>query len=177
MIKRPAPFFVILIIAVAGAVAAFTIWLNYRQSYRVIQAFSSQVTQLIAYAPQAVIIQLVIANTNTANDSRNNPPGHLETIRIQNRSYIVALQKNAIGLDHFADLRHWLLHNDNYDWNATPHDSIGTWQYLIVFSDGDRQASLAFDLDHQLLIVHPDGVPVSFAPMQEGLQAFFQRQF
>jgi hypothetical protein len=176
---------IFLMFGTAAGIAGFAVWFNQRQSYRVIEALSPRVTQLIAYAPQVEIRQLVPTNEPTAgeqetsptNDQKAHPAGDGEIMNIQGHSYKTAAQKNPSDLDRFKEVRHWLLHNDNYDWNAQAQDDANHWDYLISFSDEANQAQLAFDMQHQCLLLVPDGKPVSFAPMHEGLKTFFEDQF
>ncbi|HTQ40658.1 MAG TPA: hypothetical protein VMJ32_16670 [Pirellulales bacterium] len=177
MSKIRGKIIILLMFAAAASIAGFSIWYNQRQSYRVIAALSPRVTQLIAYAPQAEIMRLLPTRGGGAGGSTSDPPENSEIVNIQNHTYRISTQKNALALEHFTDVRHWLLHNDNYDWNPSPDNNVGGWQYLVEFTDGANQARLAFDLHHQCLMLLPDGAPLCVVPMQEGLQAFFDTQF
>jgi hypothetical protein len=176
MAKNRGPIVILLLFASAAGIAGFSIWYTHAQSYRVIQALSSPVTQLIAFAPQAEIMQLAAAHDEPAGDGINAAASQPDIIRIQNQAYKIVQKKNAIGLDRFAELRHWLLHNDNYDWNAAP-PANATWQFLLVFTDGTTTAQLAFNFEQKCLVLAPDGAVLNIAPMQEGVQAFFTAQF
>jgi hypothetical protein len=187
MSKYRGPLLIFLMFAAAASIAGFSVWFNQKQSYRVIQALSPRVTQLIAYSPQAEIAQLVplqnsaagdaAANDGAKKDASQDASNPADSVTIAGHAYKMQSRKNALGIDHFADVRHWLLHNDNYDWNSPPENNAAGWEYVLILSDGSDQARLAFDLHRQCLMLLPDGVPLSVAPMHEGLQAFFESQF
>lgn len=196
---------IFLMFGTAAGIAGFAVWFNQRQSYRVIEALSPRVTQLIAYAPQAEVMKLVPASdlavsaaaggqgTSSIGEQKTSRAGEQsarhagnqeaslagdgEIIKIQDRAYKVASKKNPSDLDHFKEVRHWLQHNDNYDWNAQAQQDANQWDYLVSFVDGSNDAQLAFDMQHQCLLLVPDGKPLSFAPMHDGLKAFFENLF
>jgi hypothetical protein len=77
----------------------------------------------------------------------------------------------------FSNLRSWLIHNDNFDWNAAPDVNAGAWQFDLALSDGPRRTELLFDLTNARMMLLPENTILSVRPMVDGLQAFFTAHF
>jgi hypothetical protein len=161
---------ILMMFGTAAVVAGFAIWYRHQQSNRVLEKMPASVAALIAYAPQAVL-QQVVPEKNAAQQK-----APAEIIRLQGQPYWVLETKNGISLRDFSAVRGWLIHNDNYDWSALPKDHTGNWQYGILFSNGADQTEILFDNDNAQMLL-PDGAVLNTTPMINGLKSFFGEQF
>jgi hypothetical protein len=162
---------ILLTVLLAAGVAFAAVWYFHRQSNRVIEALSSQVAMLIAYAPSAQVARVV----PEAEAKAGAAPA--EIVRVQGKSYWVLDRHDAIPGKDFSNVRSWLIHNDNYEWGAAPDINAATWQYSLALADGPRRTELLFDLKNGRMMLLPENTILSVSPMVEGLQAFFAAQF
>jgi hypothetical protein len=162
---------ILLTVLLAAGIAFASVWYFHQQSNRVIQALTAQVGMLIEYAP---LVQVARIATEAAAKNEMDPA---KIVRLQGKPYWVFDRHDVVPGKDFFNVRSWLIHNDNYDWGASPDVHAGDWQYNLSFIDGPRRTELLFDLTNARMMLLPENTILSVRPMVDGLQAFFTAQF
>ena len=162
---NPGKFVVGLILLLATAIAAASIWLAHQQMRHVIPAMTPQVTQLIVNAPAVELLKVA--------PGQDAAPGSSETISIDGRPYQILDRRAIDPASEITRIRRWLVRDDNYDWNSPADDPApAAWQYVLTFNDDPDKASLAIDADAHHVYIMPSGPAISSRPMSENLRHF-----
>jgi hypothetical protein len=152
-------------VLLAASIAFASVWYFHQQSNRVIQALSAQVGMLIEYAP---LVQ--VARVAPEADAKNEM-APAEIVGVQGKRYWVLDRHDVIPGKDFFNVRSWLIHNDNYDWDAPPDVNAGTWQYNLSFTDGPRRTELLFDLTNARMMLLSENTILSVRPMVDGFSS------
>jgi hypothetical protein len=167
---NPGKFVVALILLLATAIAAASIWLAHQQMRQVIPAMTAPITQLIVNAPAVEVLK--VARSHDA------ATGATETIPIDGQPYQILDRHLIDPASEITRIRRWLVRDDNYDWTGSAADSApAAWQYILTFADGSNKVSLAIDADAHHVYVLPAGPTLSSRPMSENLRHFLSDQF
>jgi hypothetical protein len=163
----------ILLMVTAGlAAGALKIWKQHQHMDQVLAAYSPQVVRLIAEAPQVELLKLEPISTSGEN-------GAEKTIEIAGEKYEIIGRKNVASAKGFVDVRDRLVDDASYSWNAK-FDHKGFWKFVLLFSDGNQQARIAFSISRERVAyvkALDDGPTISARPIADGLESFFAAQF
>jgi hypothetical protein len=169
---NPGKLLILLMIVAGVAAGALKIWKQHQHMDQVLAAYSPQVVRLIAEAPQVELLKLEPISTSAEN-------GAEKTIEIAGEKYEIVGRKNVESAKGFADVRDRLVDDASYSWNAK-FDHKGFWKYVLLFSDGNQQARIAFSIPRERVAyvkALDEGPTISARPIADGLESFFAAQF
>jgi hypothetical protein len=126
---------IVFIFGLSAVMGGYAWWHHYTQGRRCLDLWGAEAAELIRYAPQVEVLQLAHSDT-----------GDAETIQIQGESLAIAARKVVTGTPGLVHARQALIEDASFNWQA---DLAGpsNWQYLLRFTRGDQQVSVAFDCD------------------------------
>ena len=171
-------FVIFLIFFTAIAVSIASVWLRHRQMRHVLETFTAPVAQLIAYAPEAEILQLGTPSDEMVGKDRQIGA---EEITIAHRIYPIMARKKVESSRGFGKLRADLVRDSNYTW-PEPSDVVvekvpAKWQYVLLLTDGKEQARLAFSPDScQMMLLDAVRI-VSIDPICAATKELLEEQF
>lgn len=126
---------ILFIFGLSAVMGGYAWWHHYTQGRRCVEFWGAETGELIRYAPQVEVIQLANSKAEDA-----------ETIQIGGESLAVAARKDITGTPGLVHARQALIEDASFLWKAElagPSD----WQYLLRFTDGAQQVSVAIDCD------------------------------
>jgi hypothetical protein len=164
----------ILLMVAAGLIAGgLKIWKQHQHMDQVLARFSPQVVRLIAEAPKVELLRLAFHTPLTDGDEEN-------TVRIAGETYVIGRSKDISVAKGILDVRDRLVSDASYDW-SDKFEHPGSWCYLLVFTDGDQQARIAFSRIPRAGVAYAkvldDGPTISTRPIADGLKRFFDGHF
>jgi hypothetical protein len=169
---------ILLIFGTALVISIGSVWFRHQQMRHVIDTFTSPVAQLIAYAPEAEILQLGAPSDELVGEDR---PVGAEEIKIAHRIYPIVARKKVDSSRGFGKLRADLVRDSNYAWpeptDMVVEKTLAEWQYVLLLTDDKEQARLAFSPDTcQMMLIDAVRI-VSIAPICEATKELLAEQF
>lgn len=171
--------YVIAALVALGLMGAGGGWLYHRQTQkRAIAFWGSDAAALIVSSPEVEIAQLVAADA--PQDATGDPQDATrDTVAWAGRTCRIVARAEAAHAPGMPHLRRRLVHDDSFDWAATPAGHRVVWQYALRFSDRGGQATVLFDADCQWAALAETGATVSVGPLARGLKTvlpgFFEK--
>ena len=110
-------------------------WHHYTQGRRCVELWGADVGESIRYAPRVELLRLARRDAQDA-----------ESIEVQGDTYAVVAHKDITGTPGLVHARQALIEDASYLWNAEL-GGAATWQYLLRFTDGAEQISVALDCE------------------------------
>jgi hypothetical protein len=171
-------FVILLIFVAAAAVSVAAVWYRHQQMRHVLETFTAQVAQLIAYAPEAEILQLGAPKEAVIGED---PQAGTEEIKIAHRIYPIIARKKVESSRGFGKLRADLVRDSNYAWpeptDVVVEKTLAEWQYVLVLTNEKDQAQLAFSPNScQMMLVDAVRI-VSIAPICDATKELLAEQF
>ena len=160
---------IVAMISVGLAAGGITWWYQYRQSVRVIELWSPEVTYQIRMAPECQLLRLTSTPTGEGIGVLDIDGAIWGITQVQDIS-------KAAGIVH---ARQALIHDASYDWTAAPPaTSSGGWTEAIRFQEGAQQTTLLFDLEQGIVRNQADQQTSRITPLiRAGLRTFFDEQW
>ena len=159
---------IVAMISAGLAAGGIAWWYQYRQSVRVIELWSPEVTYQIRMAPDCQLLRLT---SNPAGDGE----GVLEVDGVLWGITQTQDVSKALGIVH---ARQALIHDASYDWTANPTASSPAWTEAIRFQEGSEQTTLLFDLEQGIVRNQANEQTGRITPLiQTGLRTFFDEQW
>jgi hypothetical protein len=126
---------IVFIFGLSAVMGGYAWWHHFTQGSRCLDLWGAEAGELIRYAPQVEVMQFAHSDA-----------GDAETIQIQGESLAIAARKDVTGTPGLVHARQALIEDASFLWKA---DLAGpsNWQYLLRFTRGDQQVSVAFDCD------------------------------
>lgn len=165
----------ILVMIAAGVIAGgLKIWQQHRHMDLVLENLTPPVVRLIAEAPQVELLKVKLVR-------ETDPPPNGETLKIEGNQYEIVDRHDVTTAKGLADVRDRLVDNASYNaWKVKLEPGPKFWQYVLVFTEGQQHARLAFEItDNGVTLVKllDDGPYFIANPISHGLQTFFAAQF
>ncbi|MEO8495349.1 MAG: hypothetical protein ABI614_09780 [Planctomycetota bacterium] len=123
------------IFGLSAVMGGYAWWHHYTQGRQCVVLWGAETGEAIRYAPQVEVMRLDVAGAPDA-----------ETIQIQDQPLKIVARKDITNTPGLVHARQALIEDASFLWKA---DLAGpsNWQYLLRFTDGDKQVSVAFDCD------------------------------
>lgn len=165
----------ILLMIAAGVVAGgLKIWKQHHHMDKVLENLSPEVARLIAQAPRAELLQVRLI-------PKSDSPLEGDHLPIEGNDFQIVARKDIASSKGFIDVRDRLVDDASYNaWKVKLDPSPKFWQYVLVFTEGDQHARLAFEFaDGGIALVKllDDGPYFIANPIADGLKSFFEAQF
>ncbi|MEX0819815.1 MAG: hypothetical protein WD070_09475, partial [Pirellulaceae bacterium] len=126
---------IVFIFGLSAVMGGYAWWHHFTQGRRCVELWGAETGELIRYAARVEVLQLEPGDT-TATD----------LLYVQAKPYAIVAQKDITGTQGLVHARQALIEDASFLWQA---DLSGpaTWQYVLRFTDGDKQVSVAIDSD------------------------------
>lgn len=161
---------ILAIFAVALAATALAVWFQYEQGRRALQFWGRDNALLISYAPDVELLRVAVADANT--------PATLETLKIDGRLVAVTEVRKVSHAPGFLHARHALIEDASFNWDQSRGDCTPHWDYVLRFTDGDRQALVALDCGcMRVRLVGSEREASVVTGTNDGLRKVFTRYF
>ena len=161
---------ILVIVGLSAVLATFAWWYRWQQGERALSLWGSETAWLIRHAGQVELLRL--ADPAAVSESADSEMLLVDGQRrlIQGRKVI----SKARGIQH---ARQALIEDASFHWDASRDGCPPHWDYLLRFTEGALEASVAIDLDCQRVRLVQGGREVSVAPIADGLRQFLNEQF
>ena len=163
--------FVIVLILLAGILAASTAWWHQRrQGRRVLQLWGAESAYRIRIAPRSELLQLLTEQANFSSD--------LESLRVGSQTFRIGAIIEISNQSGFVHARQALIQDASYDWTKlpTPTDLRRRWTWALRFSDKRGSTLLALDLDQGIICDVERGIVANIQPIRDGLRLYFSER-
>ncbi|HUG71498.1 MAG TPA: hypothetical protein VMM76_27380 [Pirellulaceae bacterium] len=123
------------IFGLSAVMGGYAWWHHYTQGRRCVEFWGAEAGEMIRYAPQVEVIRLAPPEVDGA-----------ETIQIQDESLAISARREITDNPGLVHARQALIEDASFLWNADL-EGPPNWEYLLRFTDGDQQVSVAIDCD------------------------------
>ena len=129
---------IVFIFGLSAVMGGYAWWHHYTQGRRCLDLWGAEAGELIRYAPQVEVLQLDHADAADAPDA--------EKIQIQGAAVKIVARKDITSTPGLVHARQAFIEDASFLWKA---DLKGpsNWQYVLRFTNGDHQVSVAIDSD------------------------------
>lgn len=161
---------ILVMFGVAIGLGAIAVFVRYQQGDRALNYWGTEAAQLIRHAPKVELLWL---------SNSDDPPAEseiLENLTIDGQICTVVRRKDISQSRGLVHARHALITDRSYRFDEPRGDCQPAWVYVLRFTDGDRMATLSFDVCcGRARLVETDR-EVSIAPAIGALEEFFGLQ-
>ena len=160
-------YVIIVIFGTALAMAVFAWQFRISEGDDVLDYWGVESASLLRHAKQVEFLKLDSvdaldsASTLTINGTRQS------IISVED----ISLRK---GLIH---ARHMFIVDHTYLWEESPPENIQHWTFALRFSDGDKQATLAFHKQNHAVQMLGNNKPLIMGPMFDNLRYYLENPY
>jgi hypothetical protein len=126
---------IVFIFGLSAVMGGYAWWHHFTQGRRCVEFWGAGAGEMIRYAPQVEVLKLAPLETDRA-----------ETIQIQDESHTISARKDITVTPGLVHARQALIEDASFLWNVVP-DGPSSWDYVLRFTDGDQQVSVAIDCE------------------------------
>jgi hypothetical protein len=126
---------ILFIFGLSAVMGGYAWWHHYNQGRKCLEFWGPESASLIRYAPTVEAMQLRPAEDDDA-----------KTVQIGGESYAVIASKEISKTPGLVHARHALIDDGGFLWDAEMQ-AAPTWQYLLRYTDDDKEARVAMDCD------------------------------
>lgn len=159
---------IVAMISAGLAAGGIAWWYQYRQSVRVIELWSPEVTYQIRMAPECQLLRL------TSNPTEDGD----EVLEVDGVIWRIPQTQDISKASGIVHARQALIHDASYDWTGDPTASSSAWTEAIRFQEGSEQTTLLFDLKQGIVRNQANEQTGRITPLiRTGLRTFFDEQW
>ena len=136
---------IVFIFGLSVVMGGYAWWHHFTQGRRCVEFWGAEAGEMIRYAPQVEVIKLAPPETD-----------NVEVIQIQSEPHAVSASKDITATPGLVHARQAFIEDASFLWDAVP-DGQANWQYVLRFTDGEQQVSVALDCDQgRVLLIGTD---------------------
>lgn len=163
-------------LGVALAAAAFAWWWNYQRGHQSLEFYGSETARLVRTAEQVELLELEPQDSSTGSPSSPLPAA--QSLMVEGQPHAVVRRADISQAKGLLHARSALLDDASYNWKARPSDATPSYSHAVRFSDGNRNAILAFDLTNRTVSLPESSRRATLIPkIVSGWQIFINRHF
>lgn len=157
---------ILVILGLGLGASLFAVWFNWSRTHRTLNRLGPSQSVLIAHASQVNFLRLKKSNAAQFPDESD--------LLIQDQPFVVEQQLDISTTPGLTHLRHALLQDASYVWQAATK-LAPNWQYGLQFREHDQGVLLVFDLNAQTGYIVEKSTSLTIGDrLARGLDLYFQ---
>ena len=157
---------ILVILGLGLGASLFAVWFNWSRTHRTLNRLGPSQSVLIAHASQVNFLRLKKSNAAQFPDESD--------LLIQDQPFVVEQQLDISTTPGLTHLRHALLQDASYVWQAATK-LAPNWQYGLQFREHDQDVLLVFDLNAQTGYIVEKSTSLTIGDrLAKGLDLYFQ---